>query len=272
MARERQGRKARIPQGREPLMPPQPLAHEREQEVRTMQVAMRLGPYWWKRLGEKKLGENNTRFGLTIREHTLWAVSFLAIAVFSFVGAFYFKGIAAIPLVNGIYRPGGLALVALLLMILALMSGVFCIFFSACAGVVFVRSLFATLRFRTIFGFSPPTTDGGRKAIKAIMERILTFRAVALDEEYMREEKSKEYMRTCGKAAVTRSDREVLLQSAGASIVAEEFNLGALGQAKERAKREYYRARNAARSPYLPLPFEVKESYKDYLPRPWRSQ
>lgn len=225
-----------------------------------MQVAMRLGSYWWKRLEEKKV------YNSTVRECTLWATYLLGIAALSFVGASYLKRIATTPLVNGIYRPGGLAVVALLLMILALMSSMFGIIFSAGAGVVFMRSLFATLRFRTIFSFSPPVTIEGQKAIQLAVDRILAFRAIARQKEYSREEELVEAIEEHGRVIAGSGHKETWINVA-ASIAQFEHELGELQESKREAERNYYRARDAARSHHLPFPFEVKKSFKDYLPK-----
>lgn len=211
---------------------------------------MRLGAYWWKRLGEKKFGDR------TVRCSAVSGSIFIGIATAAWVGL----------VGTGYYWPPEVRIICSILIYAAWLSGTMIL---ACAGFVLVRTLIATLRFRAIFGFSPSVTTEGYRALEAVIEGMLTLRAVALEREYKREEKALEYIRS-ERMVVDHSDGEKLLQDIGGSIAGHEFDLSGLEPAKKKARRSFYRARNAARSPYLPLPFKVKESYKNYLPQEGR--
>lgn len=115
------------------------------------------------------------------------------------------------------------------------------------AAVAFV----AIRRFKEIFCFLPPITPEGEKALKGSVHAELRRRARDLKSLYDREE--------------TLSSLMLGLSLPAAEIAPKEHELRALRGLIRQAKREFYRARDAACSQCLPISFEVPMSYKDYL-------
>lgn len=225
-----------------------------------MQVAMRLGPYWWEKLGNKKV------YNSTARQCLLLGISLLGTAAVTWLGLISLVGVER-------YRSStsNVKFIYDLIFILTVIFGLLGNTYLTGAGVVFVKSLIASLRFQTIFGFSPPVTDEGQRTVQLIVDRILSFRAIARAKEYMREEELVKIIQANRLKIANWGTPEGLLEDpirgVGTHVAQLEHKLGELKKPKKTAEKNYYEARDVARSSYLPLPFKVKESYKDYLPK-----
>jgi hypothetical protein len=223
-----------------------------------MQVAMRLSPYWWEKLGKKKV------YNSTARQCLLLGISLFGTAAVTWLGLISLVGVeryrSSTSNVKSIYD---------LIFIFTVIFGLLGIAYLTGTGVVFVRTLVASLRFRTIFGFSPPTTDEGHETTQLIVDRILSFRAIARAKEYSRGEELLEIIRANRLKIAKWGTAEGLLEDpirgVGTLVAQLEHKLGELEKPKKTAEKNYYEARDAARSHYLPLPFVVRKSFKDYL-------
>lgn len=221
-----------------------------------MQVAMRLGPYWWKRLGEKYILQRHVwgyfQFGSIL---TLTPITILVALYFSFSD------------IETSHLDETTIFITALCASIALAIEIVGIAFIIIAGIALTKTMIATLRFKTVFGFSPPVTDEGHKIIQLAVDRILTFRAIAREEEYSREEKIIEAIRK-NKIFVAGliDNKGDYIRDVARNVVSLEQELGKLEKSKKKAEKNYYKARNTARNPFLPIPFMVKD-FKSYLPK-----
>lgn len=227
---------------------------------------MQLGQYWWKRLGEKKA------YNSTVRKCALLGISLFGTATVTWTGVVSLVSVerfqSSTPNVKSIYE-----LISIYTVIFGLIFGLLGIACLTGAGVILVRTLFATLRFRTVFGFSPPATYEGQKAIQLAVDRVLTYRAIDRQRWYSGKEKIMESIRANRQAIAEcdNYDRESTaggpIQQIGTLVTQLEYELSKLEKGKNKAERRYYKTRDAARNPSLPIPFQVKDSFKEYLPK-----
>lgn len=227
-----------------------------------MQVAMRLGPYWWKQLGKKRVGE------IEIRKWSIYIPIFLGITLVTsliFLLLLEMKIITVDEIAKNESNPF-LPIVVLAIAATIIITSITTITCLLIVGIASVKALIATLRFRTIFGFSPPVTLEGQKAIQLAVDRILAFRAIARAKEYSREEVIIGIIKEIEDKI--RSNVDCDLQAFGKAIVMHETRLSELEKSKKEAEKNYYEARDAACNSFLPIPFEVKKSFQDYFYSP----
>ena len=113
-----------------------------------------------------------------------------------------------------------------------------------------VRSCYTIISFRHWFGFLPPTTAHERKVLQLQVEAKLLGSALALDKMYQTENRVQAALALPGRD-LSEGSRELLLKG---------MEVG-----KKAARWMFYHPRNLAGSPYLPYPFAVHASYKQYL-------
>lgn len=224
---------------------------------------MQLGMYWWKKLREKKISNG------FFPQEEVWRCNrngaiFLGIAMTLASLAIYIYRIYGINKITS-HTFFGLSMIMLSAAVIVTTGGG--IANLVAAGIALTRALVATHRFQKIFGFSPPVTDGGQKALESTIKCMLSIRARDLDEVYEREKKMLESIKNRVVYCVGTWD---WLKSVGISVTSAEHDLGNLEKEKKRAKKEFYSARDAARNLSLPLPYDksqLPDSYKEYLPK-----
>lgn len=114
--------------------------------------------------------------------------------------------------------------------------------------------------FRLEFGFSPPTTPDGVKALQNAVDAKIKERAMWLKRIYLSEEQSRERLHALSTSLLPQQ----LKQLAGA-VAAEEARIKSLKGMVKHARECFYGARDIARSKHLPVPFQVKEKLEEYL-------
>lgn len=232
---------------------------------------MKLGRLWWKRLGEKKIEYIEEK---EIRKCVLHVLIFLGIAVVA-LGIFYTLGGYNILNLQKATEHGfkhlAMFFVAIVLVVGVAMGFAVSAYYLIVAGIALAKALIATYRFRTIFGFSPPVTDEGHKAVQLAVDRVLTFLAIARAKEYSHEKELVESIRANGRAISECENTENFLggplQNIGVLIARLECDLSKLEKSKRTAEKNYYKTRDAAQEEFLPKPFVVRKSFKDYLPK-----
>lgn len=105
-------------------------------------------------------------------------------------------------------------------------------------------------QFRRIFGALPPTRRQLRGAFQVVINDELSRLARNLVIVYREEESTRKRLQNFQNLE---------------TIKIEEKHLLSLRGAKKRARKEFYSARNAAKSYWLPFAFDTHSSFKDYL-------
>jgi hypothetical protein len=221
-----------------------------------MQVAMRLGPYWWKRLGDKKI------FDTEIRKCVLISFSLLGVALTMWMGLVVWIGDmehyrSSTEAVKSIYQ---------MIFISAVAPGLSGVVILTRIGITFAKTLIATLRFWKIFDFPPPTTKEGAEILQSAVDSYIRAKAKWLDEVYKTEQRIQEDMcslRTSSKSCYTSEQLKNLVKT----VSSQEAEIKRYRDMIPGARKGFYRALDAAQSPFLPFSFLIKESYKEYLPK-----
>lgn len=220
---------------------------------------MKLGAFWWKKLGEKKL------YNSTVRWSALLGISFFGTAGAVLLGLLSLIGTVeryrlSTSNVKSVYHWIFIFTVIFCLLGIAYLTS---------AGFVFARALIITFFFRKIFGFMPPTTLEGVKTLQGAVDNYIRGKAKWLNEVYKKEQSLQEEMRlfrTCGESCDTSEELERLVKT----VSSREALIKKYRSMIPEARKGFYKAYNTARSKYLPVPFEVrgfKASFKDYLPK-----
>lgn len=219
-------------------------------------MQVRLGPYWWKRFSEKKIND---------KEVWRWnrsGIIFLGITLVLALAGFYFLHANGIEKVNHDPRAFLQVVPLFFIVVIAAVISLACL---TITGVALSKAIIASFRFRTIFGFSPPVTDEGHKAVQLAVDRVLSFLAIARAEKYLREKVVIKIIKEIQDDLRSKADCD--LRALGEAIVMHETRLNELEKLKKAAEKNYYKTRDAAQEEFLPKPFVVRKSFKNYLPK-----